>query len=94
MPALCSMLLGTYYAFNYAGIIGRGLARYIHACTNEIHFLANLKDLVNPYFGRHNYKQHKPAKAEIKSCRFARECVSFVHAWMYLPSWNCVFIIS
>ena len=25
MPALCSMLLGIYYAFNYAGIIGRGL---------------------------------------------------------------------
>ena len=25
MPALCSMLLATYYAFNYAGIIGRGL---------------------------------------------------------------------
>ena len=25
MLALCSMLLGTYYAFNYAGIIGRGL---------------------------------------------------------------------
>ena len=25
MPALCSMLLVTYYAFNYAGIIGRGL---------------------------------------------------------------------
>ena len=27
MPALCSMLLVTYYAFNYAGIIGWGLAR-------------------------------------------------------------------
>ena len=27
MPALCSMLLVTYYAFNYAGIIGRGLFR-------------------------------------------------------------------
>ena len=25
MPALCSMLLVTYYAFNYAGIIGQGL---------------------------------------------------------------------
>ena len=25
MLALCSMLLATYYAFNYAGIIGRGL---------------------------------------------------------------------
>jgi len=27
MPALCSMLLGTYYAPNYAGIIGTGLPR-------------------------------------------------------------------
>ena len=26
MLALCLMLLVTYYAFNYAGIIGRGLA--------------------------------------------------------------------
>ena len=25
MPALCLMLSGTYYAKNYAGIIGRGL---------------------------------------------------------------------
>ena len=25
MPALCSMFLVTYYAFNYAGIIGRSL---------------------------------------------------------------------
>ena len=25
MPALCLMLTGTYYAKNYAGIIGRGL---------------------------------------------------------------------
>ena len=25
MLALCLMLLGTYYALNYAGIIGRGL---------------------------------------------------------------------
>ena len=35
MPALCSMLLVTYYAFNYAGIIGRGLilANYKIRCT-------------------------------------------------------------
>ena len=30
----------------------------------------------NPYFG----KQHYDAKVGIKSCRGARECVSFVHA--------------
>ena len=33
MPALCLMLSGTYYAKNYAGIIGRGLsAMYFHFC--------------------------------------------------------------
>ena len=35
-----------------------------------------------------------PAKVDVKSCRFAKECVSFVLAWMYLPSWNCVCMIS
>ena len=40
----------------------------------------------NPYFGRHNYKKHKPAKVGIKYFRFARECVSFLHAWMYVPT--------
>ena len=41
MPALCLMLSGTYYAKNYAGIIGRGLLvasnvgydSYIHEVT-------------------------------------------------------------
>ena len=33
----------------------------------------------NPYFSEHNYKPHKPVKVGIKSCRFARESVSFVH---------------
>ena len=33
MLALCSMLLVTYYAFNYAGIIGWGLCiTYVHTC--------------------------------------------------------------
>ena len=36
----------------------------------------------NPYFGRNNYRQYKLAKVGIKSYRFARECVKFVHAWM------------
>ena len=26
--------------------------------------------------------EHKLAKVGIKSCKFAMECVSFVHAWM------------
>ena len=43
--------------------------------------LEDLKDLIQyPQFSRHNYKQHKLAKTGIKSCRFARECVSFVYA--------------
>ena len=29
--------------------------RYIHACTNKTHSLANLQDLIPTYFGRHNY---------------------------------------
>ena len=58
------------------------LPSYIHACTNETHSIGNLQDLRNPYFGSNNYRQHKLAKVGIKSCRFAIECVSFVHAWM------------
>ena len=34
-----------------------------------------------------------PAKVGIKSCRFARESVLCLHAWMYQPSWNCVCMI-
>ena len=53
------------------------------------HTLANLQDLRNPYFD-----WFVSAKVGIKSCSIARECVSFVHAWMYLPSWNCICMIS
>ena len=39
MQALCLMLLVTYYAFNYAGIIGQGLTGgqfwQITACQNQ-----------------------------------------------------------
>ena len=35
-----------------------------------------------------------PAKVGIEPCRFARECVSFMHTWMYLPSWSCVYMIE
>ena len=35
MPALCLMLLVTYYAFNYAGIIGRGLLILYIQLTNN-----------------------------------------------------------
>ena len=37
MPALCSMLLVTYYAFNYAGIIGRGLVEKHQERTKAAH---------------------------------------------------------
>ena len=30
------------------------------------------------------------AKVGIKSCRGTRECVSFVHVCMWLPSCNCI----
>ena len=39
MPALCLMLSGTYYAKNYAGIIGRGLTL---ALINRILNLINV----------------------------------------------------
>ena len=54
------------------------LASYIHACTNETHFIANLQDLI-PTLA---LPIIIAAKVGIKSCRFAIECVSFVHAWM------------
>ena len=57
---------------------------YIQAYRNEhTYTLANLPRFT-PYFGSNNYRQHRPAKVGIKSCRSARECVSFVHAWMLL----------
>ena len=46
------------------------LGSYMHAQMK----LANLQDF-NPYFGW-------SAKVGIKSHRFARECVLFVHTWM------------
>ena len=49
---------------------------------NETHSLANLQDLRNPYFGRHDYRHHKLAIVWAKSFRFGRECVSLMHAWM------------
>ena len=58
------------------------LGRYIHACTNETHSLANLQDLIPTLAAIANYRQHKLAKVGIKCYGFARECVSFVHAWM------------
>ena len=55
---------------------------YIHACTNETHSLANLKDVIPTLVIIRNDSQHILAKVGIKSYRFAGECVPFVHAWM------------
>ena len=57
-----------------------------HACINEAHSLANLQDLIHTFAGTIVNKQHKPAKVGINSCRFARECASFIHVWVYLPT--------
>ena len=52
------------------------LGSYIHACTKETISLANLQALIPTLAGLFAYN------VGIKSCRFAREIVSFVHAWM------------
>ena len=59
------------------------IASYIHACTNETCSIANIQDLIPTLLAIvvcffYNYA----AKVGIKSCRFAIECVSFVHAWI------------
>ena len=59
------------------------LASCIHTCTNETHSVANLQDLIPTLaaiiIGNTNL-------LGIKSCRFATECVSFVHVWMQLAN--------
>ena len=55
------------------------LGGYIHACTNETHPLANLQNLIPTLAAIMMYRQHKTS---LKSCRCARELVSFVHAQM------------
>ena len=54
----------------------------MHARANKTQLLVK-STRFNPYFGRHNYNQHKP-KYDVKStsCRFAGDHVSFVYAWM------------
>ena len=63
------------------------LSSYIYAFANTTDSLSYLLDLIPTLTAIiniriHIYKRHKPAKVGIKSCRFARECVSFMHAWM------------
>ena len=60
------------------------LASCIHTCTNETHFVANLQDLIPTLAAIIIGNTNLLAKVGIKSCRFATECVSFVHVWMQL----------
>ena len=58
----------------------------IHACTNETHSVANLQDLIPTLASKFVLPIIIAAKVGIKSCRFATECVSFVHVWMQLAN--------
>ena len=75
---------------------------YIHACTNETHSLANLQYLISTLAIIIISSTNQP-KVRIKFCRFARECVSFVQAWMYvtkilllckLKTWSCLHLVA
>ena len=58
------------------------LRSYIHGCISETDSPANLQDLIFTYFGGNNHRQHKLVNVGNKSCKFAKECDSFVYAWM------------
>ena len=78
----------TSYLANHTNTVGR----YTHTCINEAHSSKSTR--FNPYFGRYNYEQHKPAKEGIKSCRFAKECASFIHVWVYLLQYHWIITTS
>ena len=58
------------------------LASYIHTCTNETYSVAYLQDLIPTLAAIIIGNTYLLAKVGIKSCRYATECVSFVHVWM------------
>ena len=60
--------------------ISSWLVNYIHACTNETHSIANLQNLTPTLASQFVLPIFIAAKVGIKFCRFAIECVSFVHA--------------
>ena len=62
------------------------LVSCIHTCTNETHSVANLQDLIPTLASKFVLPIIIAAKVGIKSCRFATECVSFVHVWMQLAN--------
>ena len=61
------------------------LASCIRTCTNETHSVANLQDLI-PTLASKFRTIIIAAKVGIKSCRFATECVSFVHVRIQLAN--------
>ena len=63
------------------------LASCIHTCTNETHSVANLQDLIPTLASKFVLSIIIAAKVGIKSCRFATECVSFVHVFI-LTVWH------
>ena len=60
------------------------LANDTYACTNETHSIANQQDLIPTLASWFVLPIIIAAKVGIKSCKFAIECVSLVHKWMYL----------
>ena len=61
------------------------LGKYIHVCINETHSSKSAR--FNPYFGWIVLLIIIPTKVGIKSGIFARECVSFMHAYMDVPTY-------
>ena len=57
--------------------LGNYVYLHMHAQMNT-QSLANLQDLIP----RHDNRQHKLTYIGIKCCRFARECISFVLAYV------------
>ena len=53
--------------------------------VNKAHSLANLQDLIPTILWLAVLLIIVPPNIGIKSCRFVRECASFIHAWVYLP---------
>ena len=62
------------------------LASCIHTCTNEMHSLVYLQDLIPTLASKYVLPIFIAAKVGIKSCRYATECISFVHVWMQLAN--------
>ena len=78
-----SSKLAIYTVAVHANTIPAG---WVYPCMHKWNTLSSTCTRFNPYFGWFVLLITMPAKVGIKSCRLARECVSFVHAWMYVPT--------